>query len=58
MFGIFKKKTPVEKLQEKYSKLLEESHKLSHTDRRSSDLKAAEADQLLNQITLLLQEKE
>ncbi|WP_420387279.1 Lacal_2735 family protein [Roseivirga sp.] len=46
----FKRKSEKEKLQEKYSKLIEESYKLSHTDRKASDLKAAEANELLQKI--------
>jgi transcription elongation GreA/GreB family factor len=44
MFGLFKKKTEQEQLQEQYKKLLAEAHQLSHTNRRASDEKAAEAD--------------
>ena len=50
MFGIFKKKTEKEKLQDQYKKLLEESFKLSKIDRKASDLKAAEADELIRRI--------
>ena len=50
MFGLFKKKSEEEKLQEKYKKLLEESYKLSHSNRAASDQKAAEADAILKQI--------
>jgi hypothetical protein len=50
MFGLFKKKTEKEKLQEKYRKLLEESYQLSHTNRSASDQKAAEAEAMLKQI--------
>ncbi|MGB3463667.1 MAG: Lacal_2735 family protein [Cyclobacteriaceae bacterium] len=50
MLGIFRKKSDKEKLQEQYEKLLKESHKLSTTDRKASDLKAYEADQLLKKI--------
>jgi hypothetical protein len=53
MLGLFKKKSPKEKLQEKYKKLLEESYKLSSTNRKASDAKAAEADEILKQIDLL-----
>ena len=49
----FKKKTEKEKLQEQYEKLLSESYKLSHTDRKKSDLKAAEADEVLKRIEAL-----
>ncbi len=50
MFGLFKKKSPKEKLEEQYKKLMEESYKLSHTDRKASDLKRAEAEEVLKQI--------
>ena len=50
MFGLFKKKSPVEKLQDEYKKLMEESYRLSTTDRKASDLKRAEADKVLKQI--------
>lgn len=53
MLNIFKKKTKVEKLNEQYKKLLEESYKLSTTNRRLSDSKVAEANKILNQIDLL-----
>lgn len=53
MFGLFKKKTEREKLEEKYKKLLDESYKLSTSDRAKSDLKRAEAEEVLNQITAL-----
>lgn len=53
MFNIFKKKTKVEKLNAQYKKLLEESYKLSTTNRRLSDSKVAEADEILKQIDLL-----
>ncbi len=44
MFGLFKKKSEKEKLQEKYEKLLKESYELSKTNRKESDKKAYEAD--------------
>jgi hypothetical protein len=50
MFGLFKKKTEKEKLQETYKKLLDESYKLSHTNRKASDEKAYEANELLKKI--------
>lgn len=53
MFGIFKKKTELEKLQILYKKVLEESYKLSHTNRAASDQKAVEADNLMKQIEKL-----
>ena len=50
MFGIFKKKSPIEKLQDRYKKLLSEWHQLSSTDRSASDAKYAEAQSILNEI--------
>lgn len=53
MFGLFKKKSEKEKLQEQYKKLIEEAYKLSHSDRAASDRKTAEADEILQKIDKL-----
>jgi hypothetical protein len=53
MFRLFKKRDPKKKLQKKYEKLLQESYILSHTDRKKSDLKAVEADDVLKEIEKL-----
>ncbi|MET2984636.1 Lacal_2735 family protein [Aureibaculum conchae] len=53
MFNLFKKKSEVEKLNDKYKKLLAESHRLSTTNRKASDTKYAEADKILKQIEAL-----
>ncbi len=50
MFGLFKKKSEVEKLEVKYKKLLEEAHQLSTTNRSKSDEKMYEANEVLKQI--------
>ena len=50
MFGLFKKKTEKEKLQEKYKKLLKESYDIAKVNRTQSDAKAAEANEVLKQI--------
>lgn len=50
MFGLFKKKSELEKLQEKYKKLLAESHSLSQRDRKAGDMKMAEAEEVAKQI--------
>jgi hypothetical protein len=47
MFGMKSKK---EKLEAKLKKLLEEAYQLSHTDRKKSDEKTAEAEELGKQI--------
>ena len=51
MFGLFKKKTQKEQLEETYEKLLKESYKLSTINRTASDAKAAEADAILKKIS-------
>jgi len=50
MFGLFKKKTEVEKLQETYKKLMKEAFDLSKTNRSESDAKYAKADKIQKQI--------
>jgi len=50
MFGIFGKKSELDRLNSTYKKLLEESYKLSHTNRAASDQKAVEADNVLKTI--------
>lgn len=52
MFGLFKK-NPKKELQKKYERLLEESYKLSTTDRKASDLKKAEAEAVADEIAKL-----
>jgi len=47
MFGMKSKK---QKLEAKLAKLLEEAYNLSHVNRRKSDDKAAEAEELRKQI--------
>ena len=47
MFKLFKKKTELEKLEVKFKKLLDEWHKLSSINRKKSDQKYAEAQQLI-----------
>ena len=53
MFGLFKKKSKVAVLKKKYNKLLGESYQLSHTNRTTSSLKAAEAEEVMKEIELL-----
>ena len=56
MFGLFKKKSAMEKLQDQYKKLMAESHRLSQHDRRASDEKSAEAEAIAKQIDALRNE--
>lgn len=50
MFGLFKKKSEVEKLQDKYKKLMEDAYKLQSINRTDSDTKYKEADDILKKI--------
>ena len=50
MFGLFKKKSEVEKLQEQYAKAMETYHKLSTTDRTASDAAYAQAEKIGDRI--------
>ena len=53
MFGLFKKKSEKEKLQEQYAKLLKEAHSLSTSNRRLSDQKTFEAEEIMKKIESL-----
>ena len=52
MFNFFKKKTEVENLRLN-TKSFEVSYKLSHTNRKESDNKMAEAEEVLKQIEVI-----
>ena len=53
MFGLFNKKSGKEKLQAKYEKLLKEAHSLSTTNRKMSDQKIFEAEEVMKQLEKL-----
>ncbi len=53
MFSIFRKKSKLELLEEKYKKLLKEAFILSTTNRKKSDEKNLEADMILRKIKSL-----
>ena len=53
MFGFFKKKSEADKLRIKYKVMIEEAYKLSHTNRKASDLKNKEAEDLWKEIERL-----
>lgn len=57
MFGFFKKKSPMEKLQAKYDQLTKEAYELSSTNRSASDAKTAEAHEIMKQIEALSSQK-
>ncbi|WP_438962330.1 Lacal_2735 family protein [Nonlabens sp.] len=46
MFGLFKKKSELEKLQEEYQKLMGDFHKLSKSDRAAADAAFAKAEEI------------
>lgn len=49
MFGLFKK-DPIKKLQKEYEQLMSESFRLSTVDRKASDLKRDEAEEVAKRI--------
>lgn len=53
MFNLFKKSSDRERLEKVYKKLLEESFRLSTSNRKASDLKRAEAEEVLKRIEAL-----
>ncbi len=53
MFGLFKKKDPREELEKRYKELLAESFRLSTVNRKASDLKRAEAEELIEEMNKL-----
>ena len=53
MFGLFKKKIETEKLQQQYDKLLREAYLLSTTNRKMSDQKTFEANEILKEMEAL-----
>lgn len=53
MFGLFRKKSEKEKLEDQYDALLKKSYELSHSNRAESDKLLAEADELLKKIDAL-----
>lgn len=57
MFGFLKKKDEKTRLERRYRELLEASHALSTTNRRASDLKRAEAEEVLQRLLQLTGER-
>lgn len=53
MFGLFKKKSEVEKLQDQYKKMMKQAYDLQSINRKDSDQKYLEADNLLKKIDAL-----
>lgn len=53
MFGLFKKKSEKDKLYTLYKKLSKEAHNLSSTNRKLSDQKVNEAEEIMKKIERL-----
>lgn len=53
MFSFLKSKSPVEKLQAQYEKLMAEAHKLSTSNRSASDAKVKEANDIMDKMEAL-----
>ncbi|MGQ7869726.1 Lacal_2735 family protein [Sunxiuqinia sp. sy24] len=54
MFGLFRRKSEVEKLQLKYNKLMQKYYELSKVNRREAEKYYVEAEDLLKQINSML----
>ncbi len=54
MFGLFRKKTELDKLQELYAKLQKEAFELAHSNRKAGDAKMAEAEAVAKRIEHLM----
>jgi predicted transcriptional regulator len=50
MFGLFKKKSELDKLKEQYAKLQKEAFELSKTNRQMADKKTADAEEIATKI--------
>lgn len=50
MFSIFKKTSEEDKLRKQYKKLMDESYRLSTTDRKQSDIKRQEAEEIMDKL--------
>ena len=53
MFGLFKKKSEKDKLYEQYQKLTKEAYNLSTSNRKLSDQKAYEAEEIMKKLEKL-----
>jgi hypothetical protein len=53
MFGLFKRKSEREKLEELYCKKKEQAFRMSRTNRKESDRLEAEASEILDRIEIL-----
>ena len=58
MFGLFKKTNPKDKLEKKYRDLMEQAHKYSTTNRKLSDQKVQEAEEVMQELERLAKHQE
>mgnify|MGYP000736878405 FL=1 len=58
MFGLFKKANPKDKLEKKYRDLMEQAHKYSTTNRKLSDQKVQEAEEVMQELERLAKHQE
>jgi len=57
MFGLFKKKSPLEKLEDRYKSVMKEAFDLSKVNRSAGDAKYAEADEIQKKIDQLIKKE-
>jgi hypothetical protein len=53
MFGLFKKSSPKEQLEKKYKDLMQQAHKYSTTNRKLSDQRVQEAEEVMQELERL-----
>ena len=53
MFGLFRNSSPKEQLEKKYKDLMQQAHKYSTTNRKLSDKKVEEAEEVMQQLERL-----
>ena len=58
MFRLFKKANPKDKLEKKYRDLMEQAHKYSTTNRKLSDQKVQEAEEVMQELERLAKHQE
>jgi len=58
MFGLFKKTSPKEQLEKKYRDLMEQAHKYSTTNRKLSDQKVQEAEEVMKELEQLVKNQD
>lgn len=57
MFGLFRKRSPIEEMKQRHRRLEEQAFALSRTDRKASDALTAEAHALWKEIEALMEQE-